>query len=282
MKSFIAMALALAAAPALAQEAPKQTPPYSPEITQTEDQTPPPNVKVNVQTPTPAPTVNVQTPAQAPTVNVQPTPAPSTVVVPPPAPAAQPVVVDQRPVNVTVVQPRREVGMAVSLGGGVGQFTDSAIRDRTSPNGEYEARLLFGTHSPFAGEAAYVGTAGTIDALGVNDSAVLLSNGVEGLGRINLMDAPVQPFIVGGASWVRYNVVNRKVTMSDVRSQDDILAIPVGAGVATYLPDTGFMADIRFMYRFAFDDELLRPTPASSTGASLSNWNVSLRLGYAF
>jgi len=289
-KVTLSLTLALAAAPALAQEAPKPTPPYSPEITQTDDTTKP-NVKVNVQPTTPAPTVNVQTPsqpptvnvqtpAQPPTVNVQPAPAPSTVVVPPPAQAAQPVVVDQRPVNVTVVQP--EIGMAISLGGGVGQFTDSAIRDRTSPNGEYEARLLFGTHSPLAAEAAYVGTAGTIDALGQNDSAVLISNGVEGLGRLNFMDAPIQPFVVGGMSWVRYNVVNRKASMSDVRNQDDVLVVPVGAGLATYLPDTGFMADIRFMYHFTFDDELLRPTVQNTTGASLANWNVSLRLGYAF
>lgn len=259
-KVTLTLALALAAAPALAQEAPKPTPPYSPEITQTEETTPPPNVKVNVQ----------------------PSQAPSTVVVPPPAPAAQPVVVDQRPVNVTVIQPRREIGMAVSLGGGVGQFTDSAIRDKTSPNGEWEARLLFGTHSPLAAEAAYVGTAGSINALGLDDSAVLMSNGVEGLARLNFIDGPVQPFAVGGASWVRYNVVNSHVNTSDVRNQDDVLAIPVGAGVATYIPETGFMADIRFMYRFTFDDELLRPTVLNTTGASLSNWNVSLRLGYAF
>src|SRR5215470_12063161 len=113
-KVTLGLALALAATPALAQTAPKPTPPYSPEITQTDDTTPPAHVKVNVQPTTPPPTVNVQTPAQPPTVNVQPAPAPSTVVVPPPAPAAQPVVVDQRPVNVTVVEPRQEVGMAVS------------------------------------------------------------------------------------------------------------------------------------------------------------------------
>jgi hypothetical protein len=202
-----------------------------------------------------------------------------------PAPPPAAVVVEERPVNVLIAPQRREIGLAVSLGGGVGQFTDSALRDRTGVNGEYEARVLFGTRSPIAVEGAYVGTAGSIDAVGLDDNAVLISNGIEGLVRLNLGNRLVQPFIVGGASWVRYSIVNASVNTSDVRDRDDVFAVPVGAGIATYVGDTGFMADIRFMYRFAFGDDLVKSTAPGSRGsqdASLANWNVSLRLGYAF
>jgi hypothetical protein len=201
----------------------------------------------------------------------------------PPPPAVVPITItDERPVNVIVAPQRREIGLAVSLGGGVGQFTDSALRDHTGVNGEYEARVLFGTRSPIAVEAAYVGTAGSIDALGLDDNAVLISNGVEGLARLNLGNRLVQPFIVGGASWVRYSIVNASVNTSDVRDRDDVFAVPVGAGIATYVGDSGFMADVRFMYRFAFGNDLMKSTAPGADDPSLANWNVSLRLGYAF
>lgn len=264
----------LVATPAVAQDredtprppaaAPVQTPPYSADVTQEDN---PPTVPRPVN------------------VNVQPAPAPPTTVIAPPAQVVTPpppVVVEERPVNVSVFSPRHEIGMAVSLGGGVGEFTDSSLRDRTGVNGEYEARIQIGTRSPIALEAAYVGTAGSIDALGLDDNAILLSNGIEGLARLNLGTRQIQPFIVGGASWVRYSIVNSNVNTSDVRDRDDVLAIPVGAGLATYVGDTGFMADVRFMYRFTFNDDLIRPTSGNSDGSSLANWNVSLRLGYAF
>jgi hypothetical protein len=191
--------------------------------------------------------------------------------------------IKEPPVSVVVALPqRREIGLAVSLGGGVGQFTDSALRDRTGVNGEYEARVLFGTRSPIAVEAAYVGTAGSIDAPGLDENAVLISNGIEGLVRLNLGNRLVQPFIVGGASWVRYSIVNASVNTSDVRDRDDVFAVPVGAGLATYVGDSGFMADVRFMYRFAFGDDLVKSIAPGSHDAGLASWNVSLRLGYAF
>jgi len=268
--------LALGAAPAFAQTqttrpdgsaptqptvqpAPPQTPPYSKDLTGEDD--------------TPA--------AKTVKVDVQPSPPPATVIAPQPVVTVpQPVVVDQRPVN--VIETRSEVGLAVSLGGGIGEFTDSTLRDRTGVNGAYDARLLMGTRSPIAAEVAYVGTAGSIDALGLDDSAVLMSNGVEGLMRLNLGNRVIQPFAVGGASWVHYSIVNSNHNTSDVRDQDDVFAVPVGAGIASYFGDAGFMGDLRFVYRFTFNDDLIRPSPIASTGASMANWNVSARIGYAF
>lgn len=208
---------------------------------------------------------------------------PAPLVVEQPAGPVTPVVIEERLVNVTVVPDRRaRRNFALSLGGGVSDFTDGMLRDRTSVNGAYEGRLGIGLGSIFGLEAAYVGTAGSIDTLGLDDEAMLISNGVEGLARLNLGTFRVQPYVVGGSSWVRYSVVNESFNTSDVRNSDDVLAIPFGGGLSADLGNSGLLADARFTYRATFDDDLIAPTPLNSDGSSLSNWMATLRLGYTF
>lgn len=238
----------------------------------TPQQQPAPNTNI-VQPPAPNTTV-VQQPA--PVIVQQPAPEPEPAVTPPP------VVVEEHPVNVTVVESKPRRNLSLSLGGGISDFTDGTVRDRTDINAAYEARLGIGIHSILGLEAAYVGTAGSIDTLGLDDDAMLISNGVEGLARLNLGNFEVQPYVVGGASWVRYSVVNDSFNSSDVRDSDDVLAIPFGGGVSSYLGDSGLMLDARFTYRATFDDDLIRPTPSNSDGSSLSNWMATLKLGYTF
>lgn len=235
----------------------------------------------------PAPSPVIVQPAPAPTpVYVQPAPAPTPVIVTQPAPAPmvteKTTVIEEQPVNVYITERPRDRMMTLSVGGGVSNFTDDTLQDRTGLNGAYEARLMVGTRSPLAFEAAYVGTAGEIDTLGLDDNAVLISNGVEGLARLNIGTLDIQPYVVGGASWVRYNVVNADFNTSDVRDEDDVLAIPFGGGLSTYIGDDGFMLDARFTYRVMFEDELIRPTSGNSDGSHLDNWMATLKLGYAF
>jgi hypothetical protein len=242
-----------------------QTTPYSKDLTQ-------PTTKSPTQSPgtQPAPPPPVQ--------NITVQPAPNVTLLPP----AQPVV-EQHPVNVTVIEAARPAPlMSVSLGGGISEFVESQVRDRTGVNGEYELRLVFGVSSPLAFELAYVGTAVGIEGLAGENNATLLSNGVEGLARVNFTRGPVQPFVVGGASWVHYSVVDARVSLSDVRDSDNVLALPFGGGLAGYVPDTGLVIDARFIYRATFYDDLLRPMVGSGSGAGLGNWSVSLRVGYAF
>src|SRR5262249_28501854 len=144
----VTLALALfAAVPASAQTtSDQQTPPYSKDITKTTTTT------TTTQSKDPTIVVQPAPPPPAPTITVQPAPPPpqNVTTVPP----AQPVV-EQHPVSVNVVAPERpEPMMAVSLGGGISEFREDAIRERTGVNGEYEARLLFGVNSPLAFEAA--------------------------------------------------------------------------------------------------------------------------------
>jgi hypothetical protein len=261
--SSAACTLALAAAPAFAQTAPmEQDDPYH---TTTTDDTGTTTTEVEVQ---PSSPVIVQPQQPAPVVVEQ--------------PVQPPVVVEEQPVNVIITEQPRSRAMTLSVGGGVSDFTDSTLRDRTGLNAAYEARLSIGINSPLAIEAAYVGTASEIDTLGLDDEAMLISNGVEGLARLNLGTFDVQPYVVGGASWVRYNVVNTDFNSSDVRDQDDVLAVPLGGGISTYLGDSGFMLDARFTYRMMFDDDLVRPTPDNSDGSAMDNWMVTAKLGYAF
>jgi hypothetical protein len=262
--SSAACTLALAAAPALAQTTPMEQEQDDPVHTTTTDDTGTTTTEVEVQ---PSPVI------------VQPQPPAPVVVEQPPQ---QPVIVEEQPVNVIIAEEPRSRAMTLSVGGGVSDFTDSTLRNRTGLNAAYEARLSIGINSPLAIEAAYVGTASEIDSLGLDDEAMLISNGVEGLARLNLGTFDVQPYVVGGASWVRYNVVNTDFNSSDVRDEDDVLAVPLGGGVSTYLGDSGFMLDARFTYRMMFDDDLVRPTPDNSDGSAMDNWMVTAKLGYAF
>ena len=221
-------------------------------------------------------------PAQTPVIVNSPQP----VIVEQPSPVApQPapiIVVEERPVNVNIVHQRARRNLSLSLGGGISNFTDQTLQERTGMSGAYEARLGFGMSSIIGLEAAYVGTAGSIDTLGLDDEAMLISNGVEGLARVNLGTFAVQPYVVGGASWIRYSVVNDSFNTSDVRDSDSVLAVPFGGGISSYIGDSGLMVDARFTFRKTFDDDLVRPTPSNSDGSGLDNWMATLRLGYTF
>ena len=78
----------------------------------------------------------------------------------------------------------RRAGLLV--GGGYEDFTNSTLRNMTGGAGAWNARVIAGTRQYVGVEAAYVGAARGIDALGVQSNALLLSNGVEGALRLNV------------------------------------------------------------------------------------------------
>src|SRR5689334_19334629 len=77
------------------------------------------------------------------------------------------------------------VGVGVAIGGGVAGFTGPEAQRYADVAGTWEARLTFGTRSFVGVEAAYVGAAQSIDALGLDGSAMLVSTQLEGDLRIN-------------------------------------------------------------------------------------------------
>jgi hypothetical protein len=173
------------------------------------------------------------------------------------------------------------IGVGLSIGGGGFGFVDSTARDFTDVGGSWEARLSVGTRSPIALEAAYVGSAQGIDAIGLDPDAILVGNGVEGVARINLGRAEIQPFVFGGAGWRHYRVTNADFNLSNVSNRDNVLEVPLGAGLAWRTG--GVFFDVRGTYRLAFFDDLISPGPADAfSGADLDSWNATLRLGFEF
>lgn len=201
--------------------------------------------------------------------------------VPPADPEVQPV---PDPALARVVQPAPRYGLArlgaaVLVGGGFQQFTAGTLQDVTSAGGFWNARAVAGTRQFVGLEAAYVGAAHNMNALGFGTRAALVSNGVEGAMRINI---PVihgrslfEPFGFVGLGWSRYNVVNTETRSSDVASLDDIMTVPYGGGLE--MAYGAFMADARFTYRSTYFNDLMR-----TTGARLDSWGVGAQLGMAF
>ena len=172
-----------------------------------------------------------------------------------------------------------QIGGGLLIGGGVEDFTDSSVRSVTSVGGSWTARVVAGTRQLVGLEAAYVGAARSLNALGVDSNAALVANGIEGAVRVNV---PVllpraqllEPFGFVGLGWSHYQVTNTQVNTSDVARNDDIMALPIGGGLEYAIGR--FMADARFTYRSTYYNDLMR------TGGNLNNWGVSGQVGFSF
>ncbi len=175
-------------------------------------------------------------------------------------------------------------GVAFVLGGGVEGFTNDTMRSSTNDGGNWDARAIFGTRDWVGFEAAYIGSAQSINALGLDNDALLVGNGVQANLRLNFTrDSVVQPFAFAGAAWRRYSLQNEGINTSAVRSEDDVLEIPMGVGLAYKFK--GFMLDARGEFRPATGEDLmpsLTDTDGDNTAAEMHRWGVNANIGYAF
>lgn len=235
-------------------------------------------------TPMPAPAPPM--PAPTPPVNVDidvTTPMAPTPMAPAPAPA--PTYQSTTYVAPTYTNERRDstlerYGIGVALGGGVEGFTSGTMRDATNDGGGWNVRLALGTRSMIGAEVAYVGSAQSIDALGLDSSALLVSNGAEANLRFNLtQDSNLQPFAIAGVGWRRYDLTNEDFNTSDVNSNDDVLEVPVGAGLAWKY--RGLLFDARGVFTIADQADLI-PTNDGQDTAEMHRWGVNANLGYVF
>jgi hypothetical protein len=177
----------------------------------------------------------------------------------------------------TPVKPFR-VGAAVLLGGGYEDFTNSEVRSDTGGGGAWQARVVAGTRQYIGLEAAYVGAARSINALGLNSDANLVSNGFEGDFRVNIPVAQgmhlIEPFGFVGLGWQHYSLTNVTTNTSDLLDHDDVMSLPFGGGLEySYAM---FMADARFTYRQTYNNDLF------ADGSKLSNWGVAGNIGVEF
>jgi hypothetical protein len=172
-------------------------------------------------------------------------------------------------------------GLGFSIGGGLDDFAGSTARDTTDLGGGWTARATFGTRSYVAFEAAYIGSANSVNALGLQSDALLVGNGAQGDVRINVLPHFVaQPFIYGGIAWRHYDITNSSVNTSDIADHDDVAEFPVGVGLAGYIG--GFMADVRGEYRWSAYEDLMPSLTTSGSEASLDRWGVTGNLGFSY
>lgn len=185
------------------------------------------------------------------------------------------------------------VGAGLLVTGGFKDFVEPVTTDTLTPGGYWDVRGIFGTRSFVGVEAAYHGSAQDVQAIGLQDDAFLISNGVEGAVRLNApitqamlpavdLQAPllIEPFAFAGLGWQRYSLFNEGDNTSNVENQDDILTVPVGAGLAFAI--AGLHLDARVTYRQAFFSELLGGTTSSFADNSLNSWSVGAGLGFEF
>jgi hypothetical protein len=165
-------------------------------------------------------------------------------------------------------------GVGLFAGAGVGGFVDKEMRNMTGAAGFWEARLQVGTRAPLGAEIAYVGGLQKIDALGLSEGARLLSTGVEGTLHLHIVPGNLVPYVFAGLGWTRFSLTHYQQNTSDLRAEDDVLAIPVGVGFAQR--SGRLITDVRATVRATANEDLLpagRPT-------RLSTWSTVVHVGF--
>lgn len=211
----------------------------------------------------------------------------TTVITPPPPPPPTTEIYVPPPEHAVVHEESffTRIGVGIAAGGGAGGFINDNLRGATDPGGDWDVRAIFGTRSPLAVEASYIGSAQPISALGVDNNAVLVGNGVQGALRLNAtFNLPVQPFAYAGAAWRRYDVTNTATNTSDLRDSDNVLEVPMGLGIAGHYE--GLLLDMRGEFRLARNADLLPNTSATTLAnsdfASMNRWGVNANIGMEF
>ena len=172
----------------------------------------------------------------------------------------------------------RPAGIAFAVGGGIGAFTDSALRDRAAGGaGVYDFRGMFGSNSYVAIELAHFGLIQRFQLASV-DEVRLLALGAEAAIRVNVIrQGGIQPYLVGGAGWTHVNLLE---SVGDLAGDDDrknLIHYPLGAGVAFYF-DSGFVFDVRAQGRLTTETENKLFSDIDS--GNLSTWAATAQLGW--
>ena len=185
------------------------------------------------------------------------------------------------------------VGVYGGVGGGVGDFTQPSAAGGTKVGGNWDARIGIGTRSVLGLEADYNGGARDISALGLENQAFLMNNGIEGIARLNVpITVPntktlVEPYTFGGVGWQHYSLVDagsplagHPANTSSVQDSDDIMSVPLGVGLD--LGFSGFTIGARATYRQALFNDLLASPTSSFDRTSLNSWETGATLGFEF
>jgi len=178
-------------------------------------------------------------------------------------------------------QPLSGFGMTLAGGAGVTDFTQGSTRDVTETGGSWAVRFAFETRRLLGFEISYVGAANTIRGLGVDGSAMLIRNGIEGGARLNFplstRGTLLEPYVSGGVGWNAYHISNVAAATADVTpGSQNTVSVPLAFGFAVGY--RGFIADARYTIRPTYKQATLR---GDDSGA-LTNWDLGGMLGYEF
>ncbi|MDP2340426.1 MAG: hypothetical protein Q8O67_05685 [Deltaproteobacteria bacterium] len=172
------------------------------------------------------------------------------------------------------------------LGGGVSNFTESSPESATQVGGYWDARVGIGTRSILGAEVAYVGSARDISALGLASDAVLISNGLEGVARLNVPITPtntdvlIEPYTFGGVGWNRFDVASASPNTSSIEDVDNVMTVPLGIGLAVGF--SGLTLDARATYRHTLGSDLVASSSSSFSDSSLNSLGLGAALGFEF
>jgi hypothetical protein len=167
------------------------------------------------------------------------------------------------------------IGLGLTIGGGVTGFIDDDVQGATQVGGAWDARLTIGTRSLLAAEIGYLGGAQSIDALGLDNDAVLLTNGAEAALRLNILAGIVQPYILAGGGWTHFRLVNSDFNTSAIEDSDNAAHFPLGGGLGVRYE--GLLIDARGVVRPVVDDELF-----AEQGAGMHSWEAKMSAGAEF
>jgi hypothetical protein len=176
-----------------------------------------------------------------------------------------------------LVLPRRgrKLDLAVMLGGGVQGFIEDEARQFSDTGGAWGVRVAVGNESILAAEVGYLGAAQNITALGLDQSAFLLTNGAEAVARFNFLTGAIQPYILGGAGWTNFRVTGDDFNNSSVADSENVLHLPIGAGIGARFEDVRI--DARGTVRAVPEGSLF-----TGEEGDMHTWNANLTAGWEF
>jgi hypothetical protein len=174
---------------------------------------------------------------------------------------------------------RTRLGIALMVGGGISGFTATTLRDTTKDGGNWTARATMGLFGPLSAELSYIGSAQSIDALGIGDNAILVGNGAQAALRLNLTGSQfIIPFVFGGFAWRHYTLTNTDTNTSDISGADNVYEVPAGAGLSTVA--RGVLVDLRAEWAYVGGADMV-PNFTPGDDAAMHRWGVNLALGVA-
>jgi peptidoglycan-associated lipoprotein len=174
------------------------------------------------------------------------------------------------------------LGIQFMAGAGLINQVDDETSDLTELGGAWDARAAFFNRNLIGFEAAYVGSIQTVNALGLDDNAQLMGNGLEADVRLNLLrDGFFRPYAFGGVGWTHYNLTNTETADAAVEDGDDVLVIPAGVGVGFHV-FRGVTLDLRGTVRQTFGEDTFDPMAAPDDEMGMENWSSTAQLGFEF